>query len=185
MPGQAHVADAGSLQDSVTLVETTGAPVDGPDRYALLLGNTILGGGFSSRLYQDLRVRTGYVYSVSSFVDWTRTRGRYSVSFGADPANVAAARALVVRDIVDMQTTPVSDGELARAKSQVLRQLPMGRANIGAIASQYLRLAELGLPLDLVRTAPARYQAITAGEIQRAFATWLRPSDLVAIVKGP
>jgi zinc protease len=184
-PSLARVLDGSSLQDSVALAETFATPITSPDRYALMLGNVILGSGFSSRLYQDLRIRSGYVYSVSSDMDWSRIRADYSVSFGADAQNVDKARALVLRDLKEMQTNPVSDAELTRAKAELLRQLPMQRASIGSIAGQYLRLAELGLPLDSEQVAAARYPTITAAEIQKAFATWIRPDDLALVVKGP
>ncbi|HEY1410821.1 MAG TPA: insulinase family protein, partial [Rhodopila sp.] len=182
---RARVPDPSALQDSVTLAETLPVPVSSPDRYTLLLGNVILGSGFSSRLYQDLRVRSGYVYTVSSDLDWTRYRADYSVSFGADTENVEKARQLVLRDLKDMQTTPVTDAELTRAKAELLRRLPMQRARVGTIARQYLFLSDLGLPLDSAQRAAARYLAITAPEIQQAFATWIRPDDLAQAVKGP
>ena len=182
---RARVPDPSSLQDSVSLSETIGLPVASPDRYSLMLGNIILGSGFSSRLYRDLRVKTGYVYSVSSAMDWSRTRADYTVSFGADGDNVEKARALVLRDIRDMQTTPVSGAELTRAKSEVLRQLPMQGASVPAIAGLYLRLVDLGLPLDQQEIAAQRYLTMTAPEIQQAFATWLRPDGLAQVVKGP
>ena len=184
-PSEAHVADPTSLQDSVALAQTLAMPVTSPDRYTLMLGNTILGSGFSSHLYRDLRIKTGYVYSVSSALDWSRTRAGYMVSFGADPANVEKARQLVVRDLRDMQASPVAAGELTRAKAQVLRQLSMQRASVPAIAGLYLRLVELDLPLDAEVTAARRYAEISAPDIQQAFATWLRPDDLALVVKGP
>lgn len=182
---QTHVPDPSSLQDSVLLAQTVTLPVLSPDRQTLMLGNIILGSGFSSRLYKDLRVRTGYVYSVGSSLDWTRTRADYTVSFGADADNVEKARDLVLRNLRDMQANPVSDAELNRAKAQVLRQLPMQRASVSAIAGQYLRLADLGLPLDTPAIAARRYLEITAPQIQQAFAQWLRPDDLAQVVKGP
>jgi zinc protease len=184
-PSRARVADGNSLQDSVTLAETVAVPVTSPDRYTLLLGNVILGSGFSSRLYQDLRIQSGYVYSVGSDLDWSRSRANYSVSFGADGANVEKARALVLRDLKAMQTVPVSDAELSRAKAEVMRRLPMQRASVHGIAGEYLHLAELGLPLDSAQRAAERYLAITAPEIQQAFSRWLRPDDLAEAVKGP
>lgn len=184
-PGAVRIPDPGSTQDAVTLVQTLDVPVESPDRYRLNLGNTILGSGFSSRLYQDLRVRTGYVYSVSSSPDWTRTRAQYSVAFGADPDKADAARDLVVKNFRAMQEAPVSDAELVRAKAQIIRQLAMGSASVPAIAGGYLRLVDLGLPLDTAQRAPARYKAITAAEIQGAFAAHVRPDGLVQVVKGP
>ncbi len=184
-PSSVRVSDAGRLQDAVTLAETVTLPVTAPERYALILGNSILGGDFSSRLYRDLRVRTGYVYSVGSSFDWSRTRGRYTVSFGADGTDVPKADALVRRNLVAMQTTPVSEAELARAKAQVSRRLVMQGASVGSIATSYLRLTELDLPLDSQERAAALYQAISAEEIRQAFAKWVRPDGLVQVVEGP
>lgn len=181
----AEIADNSALQDNVTLVQTLGVPVGHPDRYTLLLGNTVLGSGFSSRLYQDLRVRSGYVYSIGSDMDWSRTRADYSVSFGADPANAEKARQMVVHSLKELQVNPVSEGELTRAKAELLRRLPMQRASVGGIAKQYLRLIDLGRPLDSARRAAERYLAITADDIQQAFAKWIRPDDLAQVIRGP
>ncbi len=184
-PSAVRIPDAASQQDRVTLAATLTLPVTDPARHALQLGNAILGGGFASRLTQDLRVRTGYVYGVSSALDWTRTRGSHVISFGADAADVPAATALVRANLLRMQTTPVSPAELARAKAQSLRRLPMQRASIGGIASLYLRLDELGLPLDTPQRTAGITQSLTAEDIRLAFATWLRPDDLVQVIRGP
>jgi zinc protease len=182
---QAHVPDSTSVQDSVELAETVPIAVTDPDRYMLMLGNVILGGGFSSRLYRDLRIQSGYVYSVSSDLDFTRTRCEYGVSFGADPENVGKARGLAVRDLKAMQDAPVSEAELTLAKAQMLRRLPMQKASVDSIGGLYLRLADLGLPTDTPQLAAKRYLEADAPAIQAAFRKWLRPDDLAEVVKGP
>ncbi len=184
-PSLTEIADNNARQDSVTLLETLNVPVDDPDRYTLLVGNTVLGSGFSSRLYQDLRIRSGYVYSVGSQMDWSRTRANYAVSFGADPANADKARQMVIRALKDLQVNPVSEGELTRAKAELLRRLPMLRASFGGIAGQYLRLIDLGRPLDSARRAAERYLATTADDIRQAFAKWISPDDLAQVIRGP
>ena len=183
-PSTARVQDPSSLQDSVILAQTLGMPANSPDRYALQLGNTILGSGFSSHLYRDLRIKTGYVYSVRSALSWSRTRGDYLVSFGADEQNVDKARDLVIRDIKAMQQGEVSDAELTRAKAQVLRRLPMQQASVPAIARLYLGLIDLDLPLDVETLAAQRYSDVTPAEIERVFAAYLRPDDFVQVIKG-
>ncbi len=184
-PSEQWVRDESAQQNNVTLAESVSVPVLSPDRYALLLGNTILSSGFSSRLYRDVRIRTGYAYSIESDFDWSRTRANYAVSFGADAKNVDKARALVMRDLKTMQTQPVSESELTRAKAELLRQLPMGRASVTAIAAQYLHAQELGLPLDAAARAAVAYAAMTAQAVRQAFAAWVRPDDLATVVKGP
>jgi zinc protease len=184
-PSAARVLDSATLQSRVTLAETLALPVTSPDRYALILGNVVLGSGFSSRLYQDLRVRSGYVYSVGSSLDWSRFRTDYSVSFGADAENIEKSRQLILRDLKDLQVKPVSDAELTRAKAELLRRLPMQRASVSGIAGQYLRYVELGMPLNTAQIGAERYLSMSAADIQQAFATWIRPDDLAQAIKGP
>jgi len=181
----AQVPDPTSVQDEVALTETIPLLVTNPDRFTLMLGNTVLGGGFFSRLFRDLRIKSGYVYNVDSELNWNRTRSDYSADFGCDPQNVPRARALLVRDIKDMQTTPVSDLELTRAKAQMLRRLPMQRDSISGIAGLYLRLVDLGLPLNTPQVGAKRIFDTTALEIQDAFKSFLRPDELAQVVKGP
>ncbi len=181
----AYVPDSTSVQASVTLAETVPLMVDNPARFTLMLGNTVLGGGFFSRLYRDLRIKSGYVYSVESELDWSRTRSFYNVSFGSDPQNVDKARALLVRDVKDMQEHPVTDTELTRAKAQMLRRLPMQRASIDALAALYLRLEDLGLPLNTPQIGAKKIYDTTAAQIQDSFKSYLRPDDLAQVAKGP
>ncbi|OUJ16122.1 peptidase M16 [Acetobacter sp. DsW_063] len=182
---RANVPDKSNVQDTVILPESLGLTAANPDHFFLTLGNEVLGGGFSSRLYRDLRVKTGYVYSVSSSFEWGRTRGAYSVSYGADPDKVGPAREAAMRDIKAMQTAPVTDDELVLAKSALLRSLPLARASLGAIAGEYLHLTQLGLPLNTPDIAARKYYDATAADVQAAFRKWVRPADLAEIVKGP
>jgi zinc protease len=184
-PSTAQIADPTSVQDTVTLAETVPDSVTDPNRFTLMLGNTILGGGFFSRLYNDLRIRTGYVYSVESELNWHRTRSDYTVSFGCDPENVGKAKTLLVRDIKAMQTSPVSDTEITRAKAQMLRRIPMQLASIDSIGGLYLRLSDLGLPLDTLDTGAQKIFSATPADIQNAFKANLRPDELAQVVKGP
>ncbi|MDG6095046.1 insulinase family protein [Acetobacter sp. AN02] len=181
----AQVPDNTSVQDSVILAESLPLNAAAPDRYILQLGNTILGDGFSSRFYRDLRVKNGYVYSVSSELSWGRTRAAYSVSYGADPDKVRPARELVMKNLRTLQTTDVTQDELTVAKSSVLRSLPLQQASLDSIAGLYLHLTSLDLPLNQSDIAAKIYYKTTAADIRKAFSKWMRPDDLATIVKGP
>ena len=157
-----------------------------PDYYALQLGNNVLGGGFyATRLYQDLRENAGLVYYVASSFNIGKTRGTYSVRYGCDPENVSKARAVVVRDLKDMQNTPVGSDQLVQAKALLLRQIPLSEASLTSIADGLISRATIGLPLDEPSIAAHHYVALDAPEVQAAFAKWLRPDDLVQVVQGP
>ena len=185
-PSAQTVADAEQVQDSVTLSEELQLNRFDPDYYAMQLGTHVLGGGFyASRLYHDLRQVAGYVYTVDVGLSADKTRATYTVDYGCDPQNVSKARALVERDLEQMRTTPVSDGELHQAKAILLRQIPLGESSEESVAGLMLARAQLGLPLDESIRAAHKYFNLTAPEVQAAFQRKLRVADLVQVVRGP
>jgi zinc protease len=185
-PGHLNVPDSSAVQDSVQLTQTIDVTQNDPDRYALQLGNQVLGGGFyASRLYHDLRDKSGLVYTVNTGFGLYKHRGTYSVSYGCDPDKVTAARAMIVRDVKQMQTTPVSATDLKRAKGILLRRIPLGESSFGAIGGQLLSLSIKGKPLDAVTIAGQHYLELTAPQVQAAYAKHIRPDAFVTAVKGP
>ncbi|HEV2385717.1 MAG TPA: pitrilysin family protein [Candidatus Acidoferrales bacterium] len=185
-PSATTVPDSSRVQDSVTLAETLGLNRFHPDYYALELGNNVLGGGFyATRLYRDLRENAGLVYYVGSSFQMGRTRSIYSVSYACDPENVSKARAIILRDLRQMQTQPVSPAELQQAKAMLLRQIPLSAESLGSIAGGLLSRSITGLPIDEPEIAARRYLALNAEQVRAAFAKWLRTADLVQVVEGP
>jgi len=185
-PSQATVPDQSSVQDEVVLVQSLGSDLFNPERYALEVGNQVLGGGFyASRLSRDLREKAGLVYTVSSQFQWGRTRAYYQVSYGCDPDKVSRARSLVMNDLTSMQTAPISATELARAQATLLRRIPLRAASVDDVANNLLKHSMNGQPLDEDVVAARHYAGITADEVQAAFKAWLRQANMVEAVKGP
>lgn len=185
-PGQFNVPDSSASQDSVQMEQIIDVTSHDPARYALYLGNEVLGGGFyASRLYHDLRDKRGLVYTVGTGFDLDKHRGTYSVSFGADPDKVAAASKIVMQDLKQMQQAPVTETELKRAKGILLRQIPLGESSFGAIGGQLLSLSIEGKPLDAMTIAGEHYLKLTAKDVQHAYAQHIRPDGFVMAVKGP
>ena len=176
----------GRVQARVALTQTLGLTQADPDRYALELGNRVLGGGFfASRLFRDLREKTGLVYAVSSSVELGPTRSFYSIDFACDPKNVAKARAIVEADLQQMQTVLVGQEELDRAKALVLREIPLAEASIDSAATGLLSRAAADRPLDEPLRAARAYLALSAEQVRDAFARWVRVSDFVQSLQGP
>ena len=185
-PATTAVPDKSRVQDNVTLAETLKLTRFSPDFYPLEVGNHVLGGGFyATRLYQDLRENAGLVYYVGSSFNFGKTRSVYQVSYACDPPNVSKARAIIVRDLKEMQTRPVSADDLRQAKTMLLREIPLSESSVGRIAGGLIHRSSMGLPLDEPVQSARRYVKITAPEVQKAFARWIRPEDLVQVSEGP
>jgi zinc protease len=185
-PSAANVADAEQVQDSVVLAEQLPINRFDPDYYPLQLGTHVLGGGFyATRLYHDLRQVAGYVYTVDVGLSATKTRATYTVSYGCDPDNVSKARQLIERDLNQMRTDAVSEGELHQAKALLLRQIPLSESSEEAVAGGMLARARIGLPLDEPIRAANKYVQLNADDVKAAFARHIRTDNLVQVVRGP
>ncbi|HVN97121.1 MAG TPA: pitrilysin family protein [Syntrophorhabdaceae bacterium] len=185
-PSTTDVPDKSRIQAQVTLAQTLSLTRSNPDYYALELGNHVLGGGFyATRFFRDLREETGLVYTVVSQFDVGVKRTVYRVLYGCDPGNAAKARAIVVRDLKQMQAEAVGSVELDRAKALLLREIPLSQSSVDRVAKKLLDLSNHLQPLDEPILAAKKYVALSAEEVKAAYVKWLRPDDLVEIVEGP
>jgi zinc protease len=185
-PSSVEVPDRSRIQDDVTLAQTLGIKRSDPDYYALQVGRHILTGAFyATRLYQDLREKTGLVYTVEALLDVGKTRSGFAVFYACDPQNVSRARAIVEHDLSDMQKHLVTPKELNRAKILLLRQITLAQASTGSIAEKLLSLSLEDMPLDEPITAAEKYTRVTAAEVRNAFLKWIRPNGFAQVVQGP
>jgi zinc protease len=181
-----HVPDASRVQDKVTLAETLALTRTNFDYYALQLGNHVLGGGFyATRLYRDLREKSGLVYFVDSAFDVGQTRGVYQIEYACDPENVFKARTVILNDLSQIQTQPVSEHELYQAKLMLLRDIPLVESSFDYIAQVWLKYSTLDMPLDEPVHAGKIYAQLTTNDVENAFAKWIRPNDLAQVTQGP
>jgi len=185
-PSSTEVPNDSRVQADVTLAETLPVTRTDPDYYSLNLGSQVLGGAFyASRFSRDIRENSGLVYDISASLDAGPTRAFYTVSYGCDPQNVSKVRAIVERDLKEMQTDLVSEQALTQAKVLLLQQIPLSEASVHSIADDLIAHATSGLPLDEATIAAGKYAKLTAQDVQAAFARWIRPHDFVQVTEGP
>ena len=67
----------------------------------------------------------------------------------------------------------------------LLRGIPLSESSVGSIADGLIYRSTMGLPLNEPELSARRYVKITAPEVQKAFAKWIRPDDLVQVTEGP
>ncbi|HUA08857.1 MAG TPA: pitrilysin family protein [Candidatus Acidoferrales bacterium] len=185
-PGQIVVPAQGRVQSAVQLVELNDVRRTGSDWAALQLANTALTGGFySSILYHDLREVHGYAYSIGSSLHAGKTRSSFSVTYACDPKNIVLAEQAALADLQRLQITPLSRSSLERAKALLLGEVPIRQASYDGVADLFLQYAGQELPLDQYERDAQHYLAVTASQVQAAFAKWIRPNGFVRIITGP
>lgn len=156
---------------------------DNPDYYALTVMNYILGGGgFGSRLVDEIRVKRGLAYSVASFFDARKYPGSFQVVLQTKNASAREAIALVFQEMKRMGTEPVSEDELSRAKKYLTGSFPLRLDTQGKLAGFLTVVDYFGLGLDYPERYPSLINAVTREEVTRVAKTYLHPEKAILVV---
>ena len=126
--------------------------------------SAILGGGMSSRLFQEVREKRGLVYSIYSFNDPFRDDGLFGIYAGTGPEHLKELMPVVIDEIKTM-TSSITDAEMARAKAQIKAGMLMARESIMTRADQQGRhMIYFNKPFDAHKLVE-RIEAVTAKDI--------------------
>jgi predicted Zn-dependent peptidase len=135
------------------------------DRYALMVANQILGGGMSSRLFQQVREERGLCYSVYSWASTYADAGSAGIYAGTAPARLGELLSVVDEEVAKLVASGVTENELAVAKGYIEGSLVLGLEDSGS------RMARLGRSLmarDEIVTVDdqlTRIRAVTADDV--------------------
>jgi predicted Zn-dependent peptidase len=156
-----------------------------PRRFALKLLSVLLGENMSSRLFQELRERRGWCYSVSSGVMTLSDTGLFSISAGLDPSKAPAACRLLLSELRRVAKIAPSKAELRRARDYTIGQTMMG---LESTCNQMMWMGEsvlgYGRALD-PDEARDRLLAVTAAEIRSVAEELLVPGNIAMAIVGP
>ncbi len=173
------------LTQATVLVGHLGISRMNPDYYAVTLMNYILGaGGFSSRLMESIRDAQGLAYSVGSHFEANLMPGAFQVSL--QTRNEAANQAItgVLTEINRIRDGPVTDQELAEAKSYLIGSFPLRLDTVSKLA-EVLGLVELyGLGLDYFNRYPKLIEQVTKDDVLRVAKQYLHPTHYALVVVG-
>jgi predicted Zn-dependent peptidase len=141
-----------------------GAPArdfNDPNRAALLLLNSLMGGGMSSRFFQKVRENLGLAYNIFSYLDYFQDTGIFGIYLGADKRNVKRAITAVMGEMDRMCKETLSEGDLSRIKEQLKGNLMLGLENTSNrmnrlakhefLTGRYISLDETVASIDSVK----------------------------------
>ncbi len=172
------------LEQANVIVAREGVPRNDDRRFALGVLNTALGGGTSSRLFQEVRERRGLAYAVFSFTTQYADAGLLGVSVGCLPDRLDDVLITVRTELDRVATGGLDDEELRRGKGQLVGGLVLGLEDS---ASRMMRLgsAELNTAEVLgVDEVAARIEAVDDAAVRRIASEVLERPELLAVV-GP
>ena len=112
---------------------------DHEDRYKLLLANTVLGGGMSSRLHQNIREKHGYCYAIQSFNQGYSDSGLFGIYVGTDKEYVDHVKELIQEELHQLRNAPIETKELQEAKTSLKGKMLLAQENM---SNRMMRLAK-------------------------------------------
>ncbi|WP_425197964.1 M16 family metallopeptidase [Polaromonas sp.] len=156
-----------------------------PDFFALTLGNYVLGGGgFVSRLTQEVREKRGLSYSVSSYFSPGRHAGAFTVGLQTRPDQAAQATAVAQQVLAKFVAEGPTEAELKAAKGYLIGGFPLLIDSNGKLLGNLANIAWNDLPLDYLDTWTARIAKVSVTDVRAAFARKLQPEKMVTVILG-
>ncbi|MDR8391551.1 insulinase family protein [Aliifodinibius sp. S!AR15-10] len=161
VPGQQTYTK--SIEQTHLILGRRGLHFDHDDKYRLLLANTVLGGGMSSRLHQNVREKYGYCYSINTFNQSYRDTGLFGIYVGTDNDYVDHVRELINKELQKLQDEIIPDQELEEAKAQLKGKLVL---SLESTSNRMSRLAKSELYYDRFVTIDELIQEIDGVEAE-------------------
>ncbi|MEY4985479.1 MAG: hypothetical protein RLZZ359_365 [Actinomycetota bacterium] len=153
------------IQQANVIVGTQGLIADDPRRYAMGVLNTVLGGGMSSRLFQEIREKRGLAYSVYSFNQGYSDGAYFGLYAGCSPAKTAEVTRLMIAEFEKIAADGITEAELELAKGNISGSLAL---KFESSQSRMSRLASAeivqGQFIDLDQTF-ASFDAVTNEQV--------------------
>jgi zinc protease len=160
-----------------------GVSRDNPDFYALTVMNYILGGGgFSSRLMEEIRNKRGLAYSVYSFFDPGKLPGSFQVGLQTKNVSAREAISLAREEMKRMQKEPVSEKEIEGARKYLIGSFPMRMDTQGKLVNFLLQMEYYGLGLDYPEKYPRLIQSVSREDVLRVARKYLHPENCILVV---
>jgi predicted Zn-dependent peptidase len=166
-------------------IGSLGIPAKSEDRHAMAALNNVLGGGMSSRLFQEVREKRGLAYAVYSYHQGYSDAGAIKTYVGSTTGNIGEAVKVIAEQLERIQEEPVSDEELERTrqqlKSSTLLALESTAARMNRIGRSIITDSELLTPEEI----SARIEAVSAEDIRRLARTHLNLNNMYLSAVGP
>ena len=173
----------GTGQASVNVIKP-GIRRSDPAYYSGMVANTVLGGGYSARLNEEIRIKRGLSYGASSRLSANRTTGSFRASAQTKNESAPQVLDLIQTEMRKLAAAPPTAEELKARKSVLVGSFGRSLATTGGLADILGNLALYGVPLDEITRYTAKVEAVTPGEVQGFAGKVMSPDGASVIVAG-
>jgi predicted Zn-dependent peptidase len=172
------------LEQTLICLGTEGLPTTASERYSLMILNAILGGGMSSRLFEEIREMRGLAYSVYSYVSSFSDAGALAIYAGTERESSCETVKIILGEMKRLCSESVPLDELNAAREQIkgkiLMSLESSDSYMSRLARSYLNFSRYQ-PLDEIM---AGFDAVTAHDLSRLASRLFRDDALNIQIMG-
>jgi len=180
-----YLVDKPGAAQSVISIGQIGVSRSSPDYFPLQVMNTLLGGGFTSRINMNLREDKGYTYGARSGFAFRRGAGPFAATAGVQTAVTKESVIEFLKEIKGVRgTIPVTQQELEYNKQSLIRRFPASFETVDQIASQLGSIVTYDLPDSYYNDYISRVNAVTLEDVNRVANKYLTPENMAIVVVG-
>ena len=183
--GTINLVHKGDVNQSNIYLGHIGGLMSDPDYFALIVMNKILGGGFTGRLFKNVRSREGLAYSVfgsySANYDYP---GEFYVGCQTKSESTVHAIRAMIREIEKMRESEVTDNELALAKDSFLNSFVFNFDTKGEVVNRLMTYEYFSYPADFLQRTKANVEKVTKADVLRVAQKHLQPDKLQILAVG-
>ena len=171
-------------QSNVRMV-APGTDRHNPDYFAIEVFNEVLGGGFSSRLVQDIRTAQGLAYSVGGGIGTAFDHpGVTRFVLGTKSESTVESIQALYNDLDELQKKPITEDEIKRAKDSILNSFIFNFDTPDKVLRERMAYEFYGYPLNFLEQYRAGIEKATVADVNRVAAKYLHKDQLAVLVVG-
>jgi zinc protease len=183
-PGYYLVSKEDVNQSDIRMVGL-GVTRDNPDYYAISVFNEAYGGGFSSRLFNDIRTKRGLAYGVGGGIGANFGHpGILQIFMGTKSQTTIEAIHAVDENIQNLAKDPITDDEIRRAKDAILNAFVFRLDSPDKILAERMTYEYYGYPPDWLDKYEGEIKKVTSADVNRVAAKYLHENQLAVLVVG-
>ena len=183
-PGYYLIPKEDVNQSTIHMV-ALGTTRNNPDYYAISVFNEAFGGGFSSRLFNDIRTKRGLAYNVGGGIGANFGHpGILQFVVGTKSATTIESIQALDEDIDNLAKQPITDNEIKQAKDAILNAFIFRLDSPDKVLAERVTYEFYGYPADWLDKYLVEIQKVTAADVNRVAAKYVHRDQLAVLVVG-